>query len=206
MLNWDWYRATDLVLEFPVEAVIMGQKKQKQMYFAVIMISLVALLSGKVLWKTEIDHKTLIEKDISRQYNKTKQIEIFTEQNLKHYTITGFTLTGEESAKAGIAVIKEEDNSKPELIKTYRFEKLTKRAQDIYVAYVDLFQEEKEQYPYLAVISTNPALSLITMNFDNNTANQLKVDGNPSLTMIEFPDETAGGEYQFFDAAGNVIN
>jgi len=149
------------------------------------------------------DMSTLIENSLSKQYEENKQIKIFDTYEISDYKIVGFTLVGSE--KCGFAVLRQYGNSGYELISVTRYEQLTKRALDIFVKYIDLYDEKHKVMSYLVVLSLNAELSKIKMTIDDGEPIYREINSNPSLTVIEFPDEPFMGEYLFYDKSGNLI-
>lgn len=147
---------------------------------------------------------TLIEKSLAKQTDHKQQIQIFQSTTIKDYEIDGFT-PADEPAKVGFALLKKHSPTRYEMLRLTRFEKLTKRATDIYIRYVDLRMEKGESVPYLIVLSLNPDLTTIKVTGKDGATATEKVTANPSMTVIELPTEASTVEYLFYDAAGNVI-
>jgi hypothetical protein len=58
----------------------------------------------------------------------------------------------------------------------------------------------------LVVLSNNPQLSQIGWtNKDNGDVRRIKVNTNPSITMIEIPEYNHESEYMFYDKGGQII-
>ncbi|WP_040950708.1 hypothetical protein [Gorillibacterium massiliense] len=150
------------------------------------------------------DKVTLIGNHLSKQYKAKTLIKIFDNQEIYDKEIVGFTIV-EEEQKCAFAVMQNNGHSNYKLIKLIPFEKLITRASDIYIQYIDLFDEKNEIVPYLVVLSLNADLSKIEMTVKDGKTIDKEIDANPSLTLIKLPIEDFTGEYLFYDRMGNLI-
>ncbi|CAM5180555.1 hypothetical protein UACE39S_06448 [Ureibacillus acetophenoni] len=155
--------------------------------------------------KTSINSSALIEDALSKQYDKKNKVNIFNSHKLNNYEIIGFTIAGSDDY--GYAVLKQDENSKVELLKIDLHNKMVKRAHDIFIDYIDLFSEESDfgTQPYLVIISMNEELSKIKWTIDGETQPDKEINTSPSLTVLEYPIGSTTAEYIFYDEMGNII-
>jgi hypothetical protein len=182
----------------------MIKKRTGLIIFAIILIScLYAIISSMPNKST--DMSKLIEKSLSKQYKAKTQIEIFDTCEVLDYKIAGFTEV--DSDKCGFAILKQDVDSRFELIRLDRFDKLMIRALDTYVQYVDLKDEKYELgfEQYLVFLSMNPELSRIKMTVDDGKPAYKEIKSTPSLTLLEYPIGSTKAEYLFYDKAGNLL-
>ena len=173
----------------------------------VLFILIVGFLAVMVIYSrnSSKDMTTLIEKAISKRYDEKKQIDIFTTYEIYDNVVVGFTLAGKEQSKSGYAKLEKLNHSRYKLIKVNRFEDLTKRALDIYIDYISVFDDNHELKSYLLVIGMNAELSKIELTINDGEPINKEVDSNPSLTLLELPNEPYEGEYLFYDKSGKQI-
>ena len=82
---------------------------------------------------------------------------------------------------------------------------MIKRATDIYIKYVDLFNNQNELVPYLVVLNLDDNLSGINFTKDNGKSSFVNIDSAPPVYIIEI-DSFAATTYLFLDAYNNLLN
>lgn len=150
------------------------------------------------------DKVRLIEQELSKIYQQDKKINVFSTSELSNGEIVAFSLSDAQS-KCGLAVLKPLENSQYELKSVAQFEQLTKRATDIYVKYIDAYDEGTVPTSYLVILSLNPELSEIKWTTLEGEPERYVVDANPSMTVIALKQEPFTGEYLFYDKSGGLI-
>lgn len=182
----------------------MSKKKTWVIILSILFVGYLAVM-GIYSRNLSKDMTKLIEKAISKRYDEKKQIDIFTTYEIYDNIVVGFTLAGKEQSKSGYAVLEKLDHSRYKLKKVNRLEDLTKRALDIYIDYISVFDEKHELESYLLVIGMNAELSKVKLTINDGKPINKEVDSNPSLTLVELPNEPYEGEYLFYDKSGNLI-
>lgn len=145
----------------------------------------------------------LIEKSLSEQYEEDIKIKIFETYEVFNYKIIGFTI--EENEKCSFAVLEQDGDLKYKLIRLDKYEKLLKRGLDIYVQYIDLYNDNLELDNYMIVLSMNAELSKIEKSLNDGKPTYYNIASSPSMTVLKFPLEASEVQYIFYDRLGNEI-
>lgn len=167
--------------------------------FVIAVISVIVIYS----FNSRTDIPELIEKSLSKQYEENFQIEIFETYEIFNYKIIGFTIV--ENGKCAFAVLEQDKESRYKLIRLDKYEKLIKRGLDIYVQYVDLYNEKLELKNYMIVLSMNAELSKIEMSVNDGKPTYHNITTSPSMTVLEFPTKASEVRYIFYDRLGDEI-
>ncbi|EPR07737.1 hypothetical protein [Ruminiclostridium papyrosolvens] len=182
----------------------MIKRRSKLIIITIIFVALISAIINSMPDKST-DMSKLIEKTLSKQYKDKTKIGIFDTYEVLDYKIAGFIEVG--SDKCGFSVLKQDINSRFELISVNRFDRLMKRALDTYIQYIDLKDEKYELgfERYLVILSMNPELSRIKMTVDDGKPIYKEIKSTPSLTVLKYPIEATNAEYLFYDKAGKLL-
>jgi len=162
--------------------------KPKKIVIVVICVILLGFIIRSLMPKSYSGEEQMAEA-ISKELNT--DAEIFETVIKGNKTFVGFY-----DGNYSYAVFNKNDDGSFELSQIKRSDKLAERAEDIYVDNTGEF---------LIVVSNNSKLSKITFTADNGIDEEHSVFGNPSLSLIELPNEDYNGEYNFYDSHGMIL-
>lgn len=160
----------------------------KKIIISVIIVFLLGFIIRSLMPKSYSGEEQMAE-EISKELNT--EVEIFDIVNKDEKTFVGYS-DGEYS----YAAFNKKSDGSFELLEVKRANKLAERAEDIFVDNTGEF---------LIVVSNNKRLSSITFKTDKGFNEECSVFGNPSLSVIELPNEDINGEYNFYDSHGMPI-
>lgn len=143
----------------------------------------------------------IIEEYLFDKSNEKANITIFSHETVFDYKILGFQMLG---SNYGFTVFKVKD-SQYTLLYCFTYHEMVKRATDVFIKYVDLFDAQNNLVSYLIVLSLNDMLSEIQKFENNNTPIIYTIEKNPSITLVRYPTDTST-EYIFFDKFHNIIS
>ncbi|MEA4972677.1 MAG: hypothetical protein VB119_05800 [Candidatus Metalachnospira sp.] len=162
--------------------------KPKKIVISVICVILLAFIIRALTPKSYSGEEQMAEA-ISKELNT--DAEIFETVSKGDKTFAGFY-----DGNYGYALFNKKDDGTFELSQLKKADKLAERAEDIFV---------DNTGELLIVISNNSKLWKITFKADNGTEEEHTVFGNPSLSVIELPNEDYNGEYNFCDSHGLIL-
>lgn len=161
----------------------------KKIIIYVILVLALAVIIRTLMPKSYSGEEQMAEA-ISEELNT--DAEIFDVVNKDQRTFVGYY-----DGNYSYAAFDKRPDGTFELIEVKRANKLAERADNIFVDNTGEF---------LIVVSNNNKLYNITFKTDDGYNVEHSVFGNPSLSVIEFPNEDFNGEYIFFDSHGMPIN
>ncbi len=160
-----------------------------------LVIIMLILLSGCLGGQTYSDVPSM-EKKIAKELD-AEQVSAFDVQDIGVYRFVGYTFDSQYS----FAVFKQNDKGDYTFDYVKKPENLVPRAENIGVGYHSI---------YWIAVSSNESLDTIKFEIDaqsdfNDKIITLEITENPSISVIELPDENYQGEYNFYDGQGNLI-
>jgi hypothetical protein len=139
---------------------------------------------------------------IAKELDTEKALEVFDTIDIDDVRVAGYVM---EKVQLGYALFKKNASGNYELTLVKNPNKTVPRALDIAVSYLS-YTKGDESSNNLVVLSNNPQLSQIGWtNKDNGDVRRIKVNANPSITMIEIPEYNHESEYLFYDKGGQII-
>lgn len=167
--------------------------------FLVLMVSFFNYLN-----KTNTNITNLIEKGLSDSYNQSIKIDILdTYKSCDDFILVVYTY-GEDD-KIGYTTITRDQFSRYHIKIQKRQEQLLEEGPGIYVAYIDLWNEQQKSKQYFGVLSKNTALSKIEFQIKGNDPILIDINSSPSFTMIDLPYEWCSTKYWFLDKSDILI-
>ncbi|NLL01183.1 MAG: hypothetical protein GX271_11065 [Clostridiales bacterium] len=176
----------------------------KKILLSIILAAIIIVVSFLAIHKSSnssINVCELIERGISKQYKEKVEIDIFDTYEIFDSKIIGFTAF--DNKKCSFALLKQKEEEY-QLINVQKFDGFIDRGIDIYLQYINLYNEKQELKSYMIILSMNDELSKIEILIDEKI-NIFEAGVMPYMKVIELPNDDFDMKYTFYDYLENEI-